>query len=110
MDSDEFDARLARLLEALDETVSLLLRHGSYHWAASLDVSRWLISNGDRSGLDHLLSGFGGMGSLNDLVLHPLNGSASENRSAEVDDDILDGLRHRLFTEATALRGALDRP
>jgi hypothetical protein len=110
VDTNEFDQRLARLIEALEETASLLRRRGSSEWAASLDSSRLRIVNHDRDGFDQLLGVFGGMGSLNDLVFHPLNGNASGNNPADWDNETLDGLRHRLFTEATALRNELDRP
>jgi hypothetical protein len=110
VDSGEFDARLARLLTTLEEAVSLLVEHGAGSWAAWLDGDRWRIENGDRHGLDHLLETFGGMGSLNDLVFHPLNGNASGEDPAEWDNDTLSGLRARIFTEASALRSEFNRP
>jgi hypothetical protein len=44
------------------------------HWAERLAGDLRTIRAGDAYGLDHLLQAFGGMGSINDLVIHPVNG------------------------------------
>ena len=62
------------LIETLDEMVSLLRRHGEAHWATWLESDRSRIRAGDFSGVTHLLSAYGGMGSFNDLILDPTNG------------------------------------
>jgi len=57
------------LARELDETVALLQKHALEHWAKwLLEDSSWL-RKGDFHGIVHLLSAFGGMGSINDLVL-----------------------------------------
>ncbi|WP_202805926.1 DUF6966 domain-containing protein, partial [Actinopolymorpha alba] len=74
MATDEVEARASRLANLLDEAVGLLEKHGESHWASWLATSRRRIAAGDTYGLDHLLSAFGGMGSLNDLLVLRVNG------------------------------------
>lgn len=62
------------LADLLESTSDFLLKHGVHSWATWLAKDAKLIRGGDYYGIEHLLSAFGGMGSLNDLVLHPANG------------------------------------
>lgn len=101
VDAEEFEVRLSRVLAALDESVTLLERYDAEHWAEWLRADMRRIASGDRGGLDHLLQAFGGMGSLNDLVLEPTNGAMSDS------DDRLDVLRNTMFIDAVMLRRAL---
>ena len=69
MFSDEIpgdEPRLARLLVALAESVTLLRERGDAHWADWLERDRARIAGGDAYGLEHLKQAFGGMGSIND--------------------------------------------
>lgn len=70
----DFDRHHDELLASADEVVVLLRRHGADRWAAWLEADAVRIRHGDPAGVDHLLGAFGGMGSLNDLLLHPVNG------------------------------------
>jgi hypothetical protein len=77
------DANIKHLADLIEKAEVLLSSHGERRWSGwfSKDVSR--IRNLDLNGVAHFLSAFGGMGSINDLVLHPMNGhSISE---AELD-------------------------
>lgn len=106
MDGDEFDLRLVRLLTALNDTVQLLRDYGAEHWATSLELDGHRIASGDRGGLEHLVQAFGGMGSLNDLVL-----CQTPRRPDDPDDDpddTLSALRSSIYADATALRHHLD--
>ncbi len=109
VNDDDFERRLADLLATLDDASTLLAKHGAHHWAGWLSKDRERIANHDRHGLEHLLMAFGGMGSLNDLVFHPLNGNASGEGLDGWDNDELDALRSKIFRNATALRHELDR-
>jgi hypothetical protein len=104
-----FDASHANLLVALDEAVALLIEHGEHRWAAWLADDRQRIERGDRYGISHLLQAFGGMGSLNDLMFHPVNGNAQDAEEGERATAALRRLNNRVWTEATALQRALDR-
>ena len=49
------------LCERLKETVDLLVGNREEHWAEWLRTALGRIENGDLSGIDHLLSAYGGM-------------------------------------------------
>ncbi len=63
------DDALPRLLEALDELADMLAASGEIRWAGWVAESAHRLRAGDGSGLDHVLRAYGGMGSLNDVVL-----------------------------------------
>ncbi len=61
----------------------------STHASTWLAKDATLIRNGEFYGIEHLLSAFGGMGSLNALVLHPINGhSISDADANQVNEDL----------------------
>lgn len=79
----EFTAKEEELLQSLDELVRLLTRYGERGWARHFENAaqdlRAAIASGatpeEKAALGHnLRSVFGGMGSFNDLVIHPANG------------------------------------
>jgi hypothetical protein len=78
---------LAALLVQASERLRTL---GYERWANWLQRDRELIEAGDLFGVTHLLSAFGGMGSINDLVT----------------DDVLDDLLGRIYSVANDLKRA----
>ncbi|WP_026257851.1 DUF6966 domain-containing protein, partial [Actinopolymorpha alba] len=62
------------------------------------------IAAGDTYGLDHLLSAFGGMGSLNDLLVLRVNGHEINEAQEGAVNTRLDELLNAIWTEATAIR------
>lgn len=68
------DAEIARLCEMFRRIHTLLDTVGEAHWKTWVERDLRLIECLDAYGLDHFLSAFGGMGSINDLVIHPMNG------------------------------------
>ncbi|MDQ2988610.1 MAG: hypothetical protein M3R60_05870 [Pseudomonadota bacterium] len=68
------DAEVQGLAESLESASEFLLKYGVPSWASWLAKDARFVRNGDFYGVEHLLSAFGGMGSLNDLVHHPTNG------------------------------------
>jgi hypothetical protein len=88
----------------LSELVALLEAHGEEYWADWLSRDLRTIKAGDAHRLDPLLGAFGGMGSLNDLVVHPMNGHRVDNSEVDAVNSRLDILRGRIWTEATSLR------
>ncbi len=64
----EADLR-GELLSAIAEAVLLLRAHNEDRWATWLEADAEPIAADDAYGLEHLLRAFGGMGSLNDVVL-----------------------------------------
>ncbi|WP_040421928.1 DUF6966 domain-containing protein, partial [Actinopolymorpha alba] len=55
-------------------------------------------------GLDHLLSAFGGMGSLNDLLVLRVNGHEINEAQEGAVNTRLAELRNAIWTETTAIR------
>jgi hypothetical protein len=59
-------ARLAGTLEAM---TILLKLHGDHRWAEQIERCRSSIARSDYQGVERLLHFYGGMGSLNDVIL-----------------------------------------
>lgn len=62
------------LLLLLADAVSLLEGVGESHWAAWLQGDLTRLNRGDGYAIEHLLGAYGGMGSINDVVIGPHNG------------------------------------
>lgn len=97
------------------ERVSELLRDVSdEQWQSWIDaVHRELMAH-DARGLDRLLSGYGGMGSFNDLVIHPVNGHSAGDADVDAINSELARLRSEMYEDGWALQrdlgSASDRP
>jgi Domain of unknown function (DUF6966) len=63
------DSDIARLVDLLDELADLLTANSQAHWAEWVARDAAWLRVGDAYGLAHFLHAFGGMGSLNDIVL-----------------------------------------
>lgn len=59
---------LQRLADRLDQFALFLRKHGETRWAEWIDADAERIRSGDYDAVDHFLSAFGGMGSINDLT------------------------------------------
>jgi hypothetical protein len=92
------------LIAVLDETVAFLDRYGVSHWAKWLERDRDLVAKGDFSGVAHLLTAFGGMGSFNDLYICKANGHAIEDTDEPQANAILNKLSSRLYDLAAELK------
>jgi|SRR3954452_822900 hypothetical protein len=92
------------LLLTLRDIESILERVGEEHWrrwiaARKNDINAWY-----EDGVSDLLSGYGGMGSFNDLVLHPMNGHRlSDSETASINEG-LSTLRSTAYRQAMELR------
>lgn len=102
---------IQELLELLEAAQSLLASYGEKRWSNWLEKNARLIKNLDLYGVEQLLTAYGGMGSLNDLVIHPINGhqiKESEINSANEDFEILRtkiySLAKKLATEEANVR------
>ncbi|MDQ4025458.1 MAG: hypothetical protein M3217_08210, partial [Actinomycetota bacterium] len=58
----------------MKELEKLLGDVGEDFWREWIRKDLTKIERGDRYALDHFLGAFGGMGSFNDLIIHPVNG------------------------------------
>jgi hypothetical protein len=100
----DFDARLARLIRDLDELANLLRDHGETHWLGWVTTCRTELAAHDAAAFDHLLGAYGGMGSLNDLLILGGNGHAVDPGEESAVNVRLDELRTVIWDNATALR------
>ena len=105
---DACDRRYKELLAKLDQLVTLLTRCDVSDWVDWLTRARESLAHSDAQGLDHLRSAFGGMGSLNDLVIHPMNGHTVDAGSIDRLNDELTRLRSDVYRLAITLRRSLD--
>jgi hypothetical protein len=103
----DFEREWARLQGAVAVTVGLLESCGEMEWAGILVGRLARVDAYGGNGLDSVLSLFGGMGSFNDLVLHPLNGHLVEPDALAEVNERLEFLREEILESATALRAGL---
>jgi hypothetical protein len=88
------------LIDTLTELSSLLRQHDEQHWSSWIESDLRRIGSGDLHGVTHFLSAYGGMGSFNDLVLHPENGHRVDIASVRRVNDALSILRSRAWSLA----------
>jgi hypothetical protein len=98
---------LPRLEELLAEAISILRRYKVTFWADWLDGDLKRIQERDRIGLDHLLSAYGGMGSLTDVVVSPQNGHVIGEDEVEVVNEDLLRIVSEIYDHAVLVRRAL---
>lgn len=65
---------VAQLAELAEQVAELLFSCGETGWGEWFRNDARRIRNLDLYGVEHLKLAYGGMGSINDLVLHPRNG------------------------------------
>jgi hypothetical protein len=63
------DTTTEELIKTLDELSQILESDGALHWSSWMRSAAVRLKNDDSSGADYLLRAYGGMGSLNDLIL-----------------------------------------
>lgn len=97
------------LLDVLSHLAALLEKHGEHWWSKVVREDPQQLRSGYSYALDHLLSAFGGMGSLSDLVLHPINGHDVSEANIEVSNEQLAALLERVWSEASELRRSLNQ-
>ncbi len=101
------------LSKTIQEAADLLLSVGELHWGNWLAKNAALISASDFRGVEHVLTAFGGMGSINDLVIHPMNGHSVNEKQISMVNEKLEALissvaikSKKLYNEEVdALRG-----
>lgn len=93
----EFEA----LADMLREAETLLRSCDQIHWADWLTKDARRIRLHDGIGVEHLLSAYGGMGSLNDVVLQRTSGAGVE--IPHDDNERFDELRREIYDLAKRL-------
>lgn len=109
MSEPEPAGSLEQLIDAATDLAELLRGYGERRWADWIEQDAERISTGDRDALEHLLSAFGAMGSLSDLLIHPVNGHAVKPADVVSVNERLDDLRARTAGGARAIQRKLDR-
>jgi hypothetical protein len=92
----------------MKELETLLGNVGEDFWRDWIRKDLTKIEHGDRYALDHFLKAFGGMGSFNDLVIHPVNGHEISEEHIAPANDRLGVLRSRAWASARAMQRELD--
>jgi hypothetical protein len=82
----------------------LLRKCGEAWWADQLDESKGLIESRDFRGVELVFNSYGGMGSFNDLVIHPMNGHAIGYSDLETIDNELRRLQTHIYELVRGLR------
>jgi len=65
--------KTAKLHKLLEEAAVLMRSVEENHWASWLEKDAACIRASDFYGIEHFCAAFGGMGSITDLVIHPMN-------------------------------------
>jgi hypothetical protein len=91
------------LASMLDEVVALLRAAGLASWAEWFERDADRIRSRDSSGVEHLLTAYGGMGSFNDVVLMSRIDDASPGHVFQAENERLDELRTRIYDLANKL-------
>ncbi|MDR7253982.1 hypothetical protein J2X46_002972 [Nocardioides sp. BE266] len=90
--------------QLLADAVRLLEGVGEQHWAAWLRGDLRRLRRGDGFAIEHLLSAYGGMGSINDVLISPHNGHDVSEHEGEVTTAELRRLLSAIYHSASGLR------
>jgi hypothetical protein len=104
---DEFEVRLEALRSAVMEVVALLDEVGDEHWATWFADVQQRLERYDPQAFDRASSAFGGMGSFNDVIIHPANGHSVPGDRIGVVNEHLAELRGVIGREARELSRAV---
>ncbi len=107
MTDDEFEVRLGVLRSAVSKVVDLLNESGDHHWSTWFADVEQRLERHDPGAFDRASMAFGGMGSFNDVVIHPINGHAVASDRIAAVNERLDELRGLIGREARELGKAV---
>lgn len=93
------------LADLMQEVSDLMISADERPWGEWFRADARRVRALDFFGVEHALSAFGGMGSVNDLVLHPMNGHCVHESDIK---DVNERLR-RLLSRIYTLSGKLKR-
>ena len=105
-----FDETLESLLTEMSELAHLCEHVGEQSWADWAHTALTKLRGHDAGTLTGLTRAFGGMGSLNDLVIHPLNGHEVAESDISAVTERLHVLRGRIYRHAQELLSDLHAP
>lgn len=95
-----------QLVDVLDQIILLLESDNEDHWGKWMLESKRRLLNSDYSGIEHLLSAYGGMGSFNDLIIfqETRNGKVVWKQGYIEKNDTLNNLRAKAGGLATYIK------
>lgn len=96
--------KIQQLINLLEDAVQLLQSHGINHWADWLSEDITDLKKNDLRGIEHLLSAYGGMGSLNDVVIWPENGDKIQKSEVQKVNKHLSELRTAIYVLAKQIK------
>jgi hypothetical protein len=99
-----FKSTPEKLVALLNDAVEILTQVGETHWSAWLASCRTQIAADAKSGSNHLLTAFGGMGSFNDLWLCQINGHRALPADESEINAKLDDIRSRMYDLAQQIQ------
>jgi hypothetical protein len=103
--SSPVDPQLAKLVREIRRLAAMFASYGIDDWAISLHSDASLMEAGKLTdGIDHLLSGYGGMGSLTDVFICPEAGDPIPPQDVDTVNREADALRTSIYEAASALR------
>ena len=106
----DFEARLTRLDSSLQQVADLFRGRGEKRWLEWATQCQSELRAHEAGAFGHILNAFGGMGSLNDLLILRINGHVVDPVDETAVNDRLDALRSAIWDDATALRRGLHQP
>ncbi len=86
------------LINSLKELIGFLNKYGEVHWAKWYEEAKYLLDIRDSKGLEKIMRSFGGMGSINDLVIHPENGHKVSGDLGAINKELM-GLISKLYEQ-----------
>lgn len=92
------------LMTVLAETASLLENTKEVFWLKWIRENLNMIQQQNFRGTERLLSGFGGMGSFNNLVIYTINGHEIQEKDIPKINERLASLRLKLYDLAHKIR------
>jgi hypothetical protein len=103
-DNLKASGKITRLTKLMNEAEHLLRKHGEESWAKWLREGGSHIRSRDFRGIEHILSGFGGTGSFNDIYICPANHHAIKERNVGKVNDRLRVLSSGIYEVARELQ------
>ncbi|MFN6136716.1 MAG: DUF6966 domain-containing protein [Bacteroidota bacterium] len=88
----------------LEQATQFLQARDENHWATWLADCATRLRRQEIAGIEHLLDAYGGMGSFNDLMLHPINGHRIDESDVDEVNERLQAIRTSLYALAQEIQ------
>lgn len=96
--------KMRKLIAMLEQATQFLRECDENNWATWLADCAARLRRHKIEGIERLLDAYGGMGSLNDLLLHPINGHRLKESEVGQFNDRLQEIRTSLYDLAKEIR------